>query len=392
MRLKRLLKHLKTYLPAQTSVFSEEPVELKGVISTPSSITFSVNPKPLNIETGKNLGLSINELKNPVNINLIDPDIATLTTQYDHDFTEEYRYGEVKYHKEVVISNGTSEVRVPVSADTVLFPNRRTITLLNQMLLGDIRYAPQGAFVKEPNRVNPFDTMEVTETTDSTFTITSETPNFTGVLGADISIMSHRGHYMYLASQYEDAQTKLSQFERALTNYNKGSIPLKALLFLIPNLCLASKDRQVTTDSLSSTSGISSFRQNIYESFNILVAVPNTNSALSENAMDFCHGEGFEAINKALLGAKLSYIDEPNKPYEGIEFVSHGMEGADKAWYYHSYQYRFLQTISTQGSILSNVAYKNNTVAWRDSEIVQLNETGNAVMTSKINNDRTPLQ
>jgi hypothetical protein len=391
MRLKRLLRHLKTYIPAQTSIFSEDPISLEGTIATAASITFTVNPKTLNIETGRTLGLSVNTLINPVAIDLSDPDIAVLTTQYDHDFTEEYRHAPPKYHTEVVIGNASTEVRIPISEATVLFPNRRTITIVDKTLLGDILNATQGAFVKETNRINPFDRMVVTNTTSSTFTISSETPHFTEVVGAKVSILSHRGHYMHIASQYADIDSAFSVFERALPNYNKNLIPLKALLFVIPNPCLASKDRQVTTDSLSSTGGISSFRQNIYEYFEIVVAIPNTNSALSENAMDFCHGEGFEAINKALLGAKLDYIDTPNKPYDGIEFVTHSMVDISKAWYLHSYQYRFLNTISTAGSIFSNVSYQTNTVAWRDSEIIQLNEIGSAVITSEINNDETPL-
>jgi hypothetical protein len=391
MRLKRLLQHLKTYIPAQTPVFSEDPIALEGTIASTTSITFMANPKTLNIETGRTLGLSVNTLINPISIDLSDPDLVTLTTQYDHDFTEEYRHATPKYHTEVVVGNADTEVRIPISEDTILFPNRRTITILNPDLLGGLRYAAQGAFVKETNRINPFDRMVVTNTTSSSFTISSETPNFTGVVGAKVSILSHRGHYMHIASQYADIDSKFSTFERALPNYNKDIIPLKALLFVIPNPCLASKDRQVTTDSLSSTGGITSFRQNIYEYFEIVVAIPNTNSALSENAMDFCNGEGFEAVNKALLGAKLDYLDTPNKPYEGIEFVTHNMVDVSKAWYLHSYQYRFLNTISTAGSILSNVSYQTNTVAWRESEIIQLNEIGSAVITSDSNNDETPL-
>lgn len=172
--------------------------------------------------------------------------------------------------------------------------------------------------------------------------------------------------------------------DRVQDTYTKQLIANSLWGFVVLGDTVASKDRNSRSDSISSMGKGGSRRQQIFQTFSVLVARGTTGELSARDARD-----EMEDVRPMLFRSLLGW-EPPNglaaKSGYGVIFVSDGFQSYDTAVYWHEFQFQVVADITQNDTVDPDF-----NVAFRDISLTMTTSLGTEQMTATIDLDDEPL-
>ena len=360
MRAKDIVTQLALVLPTQADDFTTQiPVTSLSRVGTTATAATAA-------DHGLSIGsqVNINGAQTPVIISSINRVgiIATLVTSSDHDITMNAGFN--------VQISGSTEPEFNGSFDLLSSPNRRTLTFLVDDS-GPISATGSPLLLNGSNIFATYNGLrEVTATpTATSFEYEVADGIFTPASGAIVAKTSPR------VSSAVDFDALL----RAYTAQAEG----RAWLFVVLGDSLASKNRNIDTDSTDNIQQGHYFNQRLVQAVDVFAFIPTTNEISGENARDRCE-ELLKPICNSILGYRFpSLVENSNNP---LMLTGHGLQAYNTAFYVHRYVFE-----STLQLGHSDIFTPSDDVAFRDIDLTIGLDVGTETFNTMINLDDDPL-
>lgn len=361
MRSQDIVNQLAIYLPALVDDFTNN-LGVASLTRVGTTVTVATS-----VDHGLAVGKQVNVTGalTPIVITSLTRSglVGTLVTDADHDITENAGFDVQIEDASEAEFNGTFEL--------LTVPNRRTVTF---------KMPDSGATVATGsplllNGSNHFQSYnglrEVTAVpTTATFEFEiSDTTLFTPARGT-------------ITVKTRPRISASSSFERLIAAYTKQQ-PSNAWLFVVLGDSLASKNRNVDTDSTDNIQTSAYFNQRLIQSVSLYVFLPTSNSLSGRAAADRCQ-ELLSPICQSILGVKFpSLVENTNNP---LMITGHGFEAYNGAYYVH--QYSFEATLQLGPS---DIFQPSDDVAFRDIDLTMGVDVGTETFNTLIDLDDEPL-
>ncbi len=367
-----IIAQLQSILPTQTALFTNADITISSLVRSGSTVTATTSTSH-GLTTGNYI--SVLNAKTPITISSItrvnDSGIGatgstvTVVTATEHDFTEGFDY--------TCEISGATQSAYNGTFDILTVPNRKTFTY-------HIDTQPVTPGTGTPVLLNNNTTgyngryaVTVTGTTTFTYTIT-ETPNSpaqgTPVLRSGVRVSG------------------AISWERARDAYTKQA-PDKLWAFVVLGDNSISKDRNITTDALTTLAYGDDYRQRMISPFSIFVYAPCVNEVAGRAVRDQMEDVRV-ALYKSILRAKFESVLAATNVYvvtcAGDRFVDY-----TGAYYIHEFVFEMVCDITIADTVAPsfNRAFRNFSLIFNDPDI---DDSNNIIMqTLDIDLDDVPL-
>ena len=358
MQSKDIVQQLAVALPRHTSLFGRvATISNVSVVGTAVTVTTAA---PHGFNVGKAVSISGVQTGIPIASITRVGSIATIVTSSDTDLTQ--------LSEKTVSVYGANEPEFNGTFTIVTVTNRKTI-MVNVENTGPS--AATGTMVLT-NGASVFQQFngyyEIATTPNATsFTITLPIAIPYAPILSDASAQS----------AIRVAGT--ADIERALLSYTKQEIN-NLWMFVSLGDVNASKDRAILSDAVSNTQRSQFFRQQIIQSVNIYTIMPASAEISGRDARDMAELV-FAAICKSILFKRFDtnlFVGQ----YNPLQFVAHGTEQYNAAYYVHRYTFEQVAPLQFEDT----VGYDAD-VAFTDIHLDMGVSTGTAVLTADIHFD-----
>jgi len=361
LKAKDIVNQIALVLPTQVDDFTTQ-ISVSSLVRVGTTAT-ATTPTAHGLSVGSQA--NINGAQTPIVI--IDIDrvgiVATLITETDHDITENAGF-------DVQIS-GTTESEFNGTFELLSVPNRRTLTFMVDDS-GPISGTGSPLLLNASNIFATYNGLrQITAVpTPTTFEYLVTDGIFTPASGTIVAKTSPR------------VSTAVT-FDRLLEAYTKQN-PDEAWLFVVLGDALASKNRNIDTDSTDNLQIGHYFNQRIIQAVNIFVFLPTTGEISGAEARDRCE-ELLKPICNSILGFRFpSLVENSNNP---LMLTGHGLQAYSTAFYAHQYVYE-----STIQLGQSDVFVPADDVAFRCIDMTMGLDIGTETFNTLIDLDDQPYQ
>ena len=361
MKGKELIKLLQSNLPKYTDDFS---TTIDVVSITSSGTTASVNA--LSHDLSVDEFFMMMDAPSDIAISTLDRSetTGTLTTATKHDITNGL---------ETITITGATESEFNGTFDIINVDDRFTIRF-SMIDSGATTATGSPVLVDGQNYLNAYNGLYqvVSVIDENNFTYTTN--------GSDLLPVSNADSSPKIQSKIRISGS--ATIERVLEAYTK-QIDGEAWGFVVLGDVVASKSRHMLNDSVGSQNRASQgedFRQQIIQQFSFYVFIPTSNALAARQARDKAE-EYFSYVCGSVLFFKPdSGLSVGNQ--SAINFVNHGMQAYNDAFYVHQYSFETLVDLSFGDTI----GYDDD-VAFRDIQLLMTQSTGIEQFTASINLD-----
>lgn len=361
MRAQDIVNQLAVILPSLVDDFTDQ---FNVTALTRSGTTVTIDTTTAHgLATGRQL--IVTGALTPISITSIDRVgiVATMVTSTDHDLTENAGF-------DVQIS-GATEAEFNGTFTLLKVPNRRTITfIVDDSGPTAATGAPLLLNGSSPlQSYNGLQEVTVVPTTTSFQYEVADSTLFTPAAGSIVVKTNPR-------------MSAAVEFDRILDVYTKQA-PSSAWLFVVLGDAVASKNRNIDTDSTDNIQRGHYFNQRIIQSVSIYVLLPSSAEIAGRSARDRCE-ELLKPICRSILTAKFpSLVENNNNP---LMLTGHGVQAYNSAFYVH--QYAFESTIQLGAS---DIYVPSDDVAFRDIDLTNGLSLGAETFNTLIDLDDLPL-
>ena len=361
MKAKDIVNQLALVLPTQVDDFTTQ-ISVTGITRSGTTAT-ATTATAHGLTAGKQV--NINGAKTPIVITDIDRVgiVATLTTDTNHDMTENAGF-------DVQIS-GATESEFNGTFELISVPNRRTVSFMVDDS-GPISATGSPLLLNGSNIYATYNGLR--EVTAVPTTTTFEFPVTDGIFTpASGTIIAKTG------PRVSSAVT----FDRLLEAYTKQN-PDEGWVFVVLGDAVASKNRNIDTDSTDNLQIGNYFNQRIIQAVNIYVFLPTTSEIAGTVARDRCE-ELLKPICNSILGFRFpSLVENSNNP---LMLTGHGLQAYSTAFYAHQYVYE-----STIQLGQSDVFVPSDDVAFRCIDMTMGLDVGTETFNTLIDLDDQPYE
>jgi hypothetical protein len=356
-----IIKQLQTVLPTVTDLFSDS-ISITSLTRSGTTIT-AITATAHGRSTGD--VVIVSGAKSPTAISSLTflNGIATAITSTRHDLTEEFQDGVASDNPLVTVS-GATEVEYNGANPLLTVPNRTSFTYT-------ITGAPTSPATGTPFLLESFNAGYngrhiITVTGPTTFTYeTTETPGSP----AQGTILANIGVRVSGAITVDSAEAAYTQM---------GTDELWA--FVILGDVVANKDRNVLSDVTSMIEAGSDPRERVIMPFGVLIFTPATDEIAGMNARDDM--EDVRAfLFKSLLKVKFTTGLQSETRY-GVIYENDGFVKYNGAYYMHQFAFSTMTDIIAEDMVSPDL-----NVAFRDTDLVFLDDLGTVELTAKVNLD-----
>lgn len=357
-----IIKHIATYLPRYSALFSTQlAVQSVSIAGDDIDITFTAAH---NLTTGDQISISNVLVNTEIDTLAFNADnTVTATTLTDHDLTENWQ-------NTIKIANSTvSAVNGTFTLLTV--PNRRTFTY--SYTLGS-QTPPFGTVYLleniEANPINDVHTITVLSTTEIRITVAGNP--YTNVDSSNITVST--GINVSGATNIE-----------RLTDAYESQTPIEPWLFVVLDDVTMGKSRGAPLDALQNQGNQNAWNMEQLAEFTTYVFIPSSDKITGRDARD--KAEVLRAaLYKTLINAKFDNGLAGSSPVSNVVPVSDGITAYSEAYYVHQYKWQQVSQITN-----FDVGYFGSTRAFRDLDMRILNIFGENLTNDQINLDDEPL-
>lgn len=368
-----IIAQLQAVLPKKTSLFSNPNIEITSLIRSGTTITgITAIPHGLVVNNYINImgaltPIDIISVTSAPNYGLPDTgSIVTVVTEQDHDFTEGFDITTTITGADQTEYNGTFSI--------LTVPNRRTFTYA-------LNAQPDSPATGPILLLNNLNTgyngrVQITTVSDST-TFTYET-DLTPNSPAEGSAFLRNGIRVSGAISWE----------RALAAYTKQA-PNNLWAFVVLGDNSVSKDRNVTTDAISTLAPGDMYRQRIISQFSIFVYAPCTDEISGRKVRDLMEDVRI-AIYKSLLRVQFASGLSETKLYVVTASGDRSTSFTDGAYYIHEFMFEVVCDIVHTDTVdpEDSVAFRNFNLIMNDT----IDDGDNSLMElDDVNLDDVPL-
>lgn len=357
-----IVKHLKTYLPLFTSLFTEALTVSSATISAGNVLT--VNSTGHGRSPGQNIVITGGTVRNPLNTSALIGSTVQFTTDYDHDLIRP----SLPNDDQTLSLGGFGNVW-DGEHDIIDVPNRQNFTI--NLPTGEVAAPPVDGsqYLIEALLTGVYQVDTVPDADSFTVNL-SDSPLIP--LGTVDNLTIMNGFRIAAAAD----------FNRAKAAYSKQGID-EPYLFVIMTDTDVSKDRHTMNDGVAGVTRQNEMLLRLLQSFSTSVFIPTTTDLSGADAQDLAYGELFTALISSLFGvgfegSKIKYVNVPSGMGPG-EYNS--------AYYVHVYDWQLPFVINFENGFL-----EIDDVAFRDiSQTLKLFADDQAAMTTNIDLDETEL-
>lgn len=290
--------------------------------------------------------------------------IGTIVTDVPHDLTS--GQGE----QTTVQTQGATEAEFNDTFTISLIPNRSTLI---------VNIADAGAFAAtgSPELINA---RSVLQQYDGYYEITSlpTTTSFT----YETTLTNSDPVVTNAVARSAARVSGTSDINRALEAYTTQEAE-ELWAFVALDDTVSSKNRRIQSDAVSNTQRGDHFEQQILQNLVIFTITPSSNQIAGRYSRDNAEVL-FRSICQSILFKRFDtqlYVGE----YNPLQFVEHGTEQYNTAYYVHRYSFQQVAPLQFEDT----VGY-DESVAFRDMHIDMGVSTGTAILTADINLDDQP--
>lgn len=267
--------------------------------------------------------------------------VGTLITDSDHDMTENAGFD--------VQLSGSTEAEFNGTFDLVSVPNRRTITF-KMADSGAIIATGTALLLNGSSPLQSYNGLKQVTAVPTTTTFQYEVTDSTLFTPASGTIIAKTNPRISAAVD----------FDRLLDAYTKQAVN-EAWLFVVLGDALASKNRNIDTDSTDNIQNGHFFNQRLIQSIQLFVFLPASAEIAGRSSRDRCE-ELLKPICNSILAVKFpSLIENSNNP---LMITGHGTQAYSTAFYAH--QYAFEATLQLGPS---DIFIPSDDVAFRDMDL-----------------------
>lgn len=357
-----VIKHLIAYLPRYTTLFNST-LDVSSVLFSGDDIdiTFASNH---NLTTGQQISVHnvlVNTEIDP--LDYTDNPTVKAETLSDHDLTQGFQ-------SKVKITNSTNPA-VNGEFDLLTVPNRREFTF---SFTGVAPTPPFGTvYLSEDITGNPFNGIHtVTVLTPTSIRITVPNNPYTQVSAENIIVSTGVNI------------SGATDFDRLEVAYESQDT-LEAWLFVVLDDVTSGKNRGTPLDAISNQANLSAWNIEQIAEFTTFVFIPSSDEVTGRDARDKAE-ELRSALYRTLVNAQFNNGLAASAPYSTVIPVSDGIAARSNAYYVHQYRWQQVSQVS-----IGDIGYFGNNRAFRDIELLQLNDFENTIMQSDIDLDDEPL-
>ena len=362
-----LLKHLRTYIPRLTPLFSNN-ITVVGLIIDGATQTLRITSTAHGLLNGASINI--------VNA-LLDNSITAVSAFTDTDGTTGFRFTTSKEHDltlgyEDNLTNGQIQLRgftnsafngyfdlydVP-SLNTFEIASSLTIPILNgnEVLREQREFGLNGTFIIQNVTLNTYDVL------------LTGLPAFCALAVPQINIIT--GYKISCAADFARAQAIYTK--QATNGY---------WMFLIMDDAIVSRDRNIKTDAVNTFSAQNEQRMRVVNKFAIDVFIPSSNDLSGSQASELAWGSFLEYLIGVMCGIPIETFEDT---LYLTSFIDHATLEYNAAYYGHGYSFEYVYDITdlktfTQNFITSRRFDKHYT------SFHELENGSNAVLDSSYN-------
>lgn len=345
MKAEYIVRQLQAVLPKYTDFFTDK-VNISSLTYVGGTVT-AVTATDHNLTTGDYVVVNNALEPNPITSIVRTGDIATATTQFEHDLTAAVT--------ETVIISGADQAEYNGVKQLLAVP---TATTFEFTVTGDPTTPATGTIFLNEKKAFGYDgRFEVTVINPTTFIYSvaySLRSSATSVVGTDITALT------------KARITSAAAFETSFDSYTKNNID-DYYLFVVLGDTNANRDRFIENDASYRVGQGIDYRQILYQTIDIFVYAPTRNSISGRKQRDDMADIRI-ALFKSLLGARFD-TGFTNTEIDGMTFVRDGIEAYDNSKYIHNYEFQVAFTVTQEDTVEPDL-----NVAFRDFEINYLND------------------
>lgn len=362
-----IVKHLKTYLPRITDLFTSKLTVLGATVS--GGLTLSINAVGHGRTVGQNLVVASGTVRNPIIATMLNPDnTVRFLTQYDHDLTEPSQVNDVKN----LTLGGFGNIW---DGEHLIdhIPNRKSFDIA---LPAGETAAPTidgNQYLIENRPVGLYGVQSVDTVIDpDNFTISlTGIPELPDGPIDDLEIIT--GYRIAAAESVDRAQDIYAKYD---------DLPY---LFVIMGDLDISRDRRVDNDSVATLNRQNLIKLTGLQNFSTTIFLSTDNDISGSDAQELIYDEIYTSLLKVLH----CYAFENSE--NAVDYVTistgHGGGVYNTAFITHVYDWQspFDMTSEIGFDYNADVAFRNI------AQNIDLFGDNEAVMTSHINLDEEPL-
>lgn len=358
-----IVKHLKTYLPIFTDLFTVKLTITAATISAGNIL--NVTSSGHGMSAGDVFVLAVGTARNPLtSAVLVDDDYVKFTTVYDHDLTKP----NLTLDDQTLTLAGFGSVWD--GEHTIIdVPNRRNFTVA----------LPSG----ETSAPSVDESQYLVESiTPSVYTVATvpDVNTFTAILSNIPDLAIGTVDNLSIISGFRIAAA--ANFNRAVDIYAEQATG-EPYLFVIMTDADVSKDRHTLNDAVAGFTNQDANLLRILQSFSTTVFIPTTEDLSGADAQDLAYSTLFTALNSALFGYP---FNTSIIKYRTV-LSGHGPGEYNTAYYVHVYDWQTPFVINYEDGFL-----QTPDVAFRDIEqTLKLFGDSGTEMIANINLDDDPL-
>jgi len=272
MKLKPIINQMAKFLPFFSDKFTD--IATISSISAASGIVSVTTTAPHNLSVSETVVIS--DVVEQVVIDSLELDAATnqvtCRTSVDHGLVENFNFKTRKTTDVTVEISGVFDIGFNGTFELVSVPNRFAFIY---QLTADPAGPPTGTGILADYTFNIFNGAQIVASVPSTTTFTYAISSTATIL----TFNTGKTHSNFRIS----ASVNL---ERILASYTKNA-PDKWWLFITQNSSVASKNREILNDSITTYRvNHQTYRQRLIESLNMFVIVPTADELSARNAID----------------------------------------------------------------------------------------------------------
>lgn len=359
-----VVKHLKTYLPQVTDLFTNNETVI-GASSAGSVLSVNIASHGFNV--GKQLILSAGTTRNQLDSsNIITPGCVTFTTVFDHDLIEPSQFNDdltLELGGFGSVWDGTHNISTVQNRKTfdVALPSGETVAPTldgNQYLVDNVGLGLQTVAT-------------VVDVNNFTIDISDLPPMPTGTIDG-LQIIS--GFRISAAADFNRAQAAYSQQNQD-----------EAYLYVIMTDVDASKDRHTIDDAIAGFTQQDLKLLRLLQNFSTTVFLPTRDEITGADAQTLAYGQIYDALNRVLYG--FGFTDQESAIAYVTVSAGHGPGVYNTAYLTHVYDWQLPAAITFE-----NGFNMQEDVAFRDIEqTLFLNGDEEAPLIANTNLDEEPL-
>jgi hypothetical protein len=358
-----IIKHLIKYLPRYTTLFNDTlTIQSMAIAGDTVDITFTTNH---NLVDGNQIALHGVTVNATIDTIVYDDDAntAAATTLQDHDLTFGYQENVVIQESANSAVNGTFKL--------LSVPNRRNFTY-------EFTDAPPTPpfgtpILSQDIEGNPFNGIfNVIVITADTIRITVDDNPYTSV-NTNNAVCS-KGINISGASN----------IERIIDSYSSQT-PIEPWLFVVLDDLTTGKSRSSPLDATQNQVNLNSWNIEQLANFSTYVFIPTADQITGRDGRD--QAETLRSsLYKVLINAQFPTGLAGATPMSNVTPLQDGIAGYTNAFYIHQYQWQQVQQVTS-----SDIGVFTETRAFRDINMIRLNDFGEEIMNDDIDLDEEPL-